>query len=306
MVVLGINAIRYNQKFLIQRDTITGPYIQDIGDPLLSTEEGGGQAAFSPDGKLYVYYNPLTELQVFDFDRSTGLLDNYRTTALVDSPLVQIGGIAFSPNSRFLYVSNAWDLYQFDLQANELEASRVHIGHFDGFTGPNSILPANFYQGLLGPDCKVYFWTSNTTQYLHVIHQPDLKGHACQLEKHGIETPVYTGSPPNFPNYRLGSGPVCDSTISMISTAVPIVVESDQVSLYPNPAAERVRVAWYKPLEGRLVLADLHGRPVLERPIGVAQREAELSVAGLPEAVYLLRIRTKEGDTITKKLVIAR
>ncbi len=102
-----------------------------------------------------------------------------------------------------------------------------------------------------------------------------------------------------------------DSSVHFVNHAcdlVPVQEISEQLplGLSPNPTSEQLRVVWYKPLEGRLVLADLHGRPVLERQIGVGQRKVELWVADLPKGVYILCLQTRQGGIVAKKLVISR
>ncbi len=265
-----------------------------------------GQAGFSPDGSKYVRMNPWNGLHIYDFDRCGGWLSN---PLKIDFPndTISSGGVSVSPNNRFLYVSASRKVYQFDLRANDIESSRVLVAEYDGFQSPFS---TRFYQHMLAPDGKIYLTAPSSVNILHIIHHPNRKGLACELEQHGLILPtLHAFAVPNFPYFRLSAldGSPCDT----LGIDMPVGVEEQAetnvaMAIFPNPAAERVRVVWYEPLEGRLVLADLHGRELLERPIGVGQREMELSVAGLPEAVYLLRIRTKEGDTVTKKLVISR
>jgi len=272
-------------KFFLQADTILGPYHQSIGAPIYNTGSAGGQAVFSPDGTSYVYYDPDTDIMIHDFDRETGLLSNYRHISLVDSAFVLFGGVAISPNSRFLYVSNLWDAYQFDLWANDIASSRVHIGHFDGFTDP--LLPVNLYRMQLGPDCKIYMNSTNTVSYLSVIHYPDRKGLACDLELHGIALPTrHRASIPPFPNYRLGTGEVCDSTISMTSGVFPVQVPIEVLEVMPNPSNDQVKVLLpYLVERGKLLLFDFNGRVMAEQNISL-QDKLSLEVSHLPAGVY--------------------
>ena len=48
---------------------------------------------------------------------------------------------------------------------------------------------------------------------MHVINRPNLGGEACDMQQHVFDFPYYYRSPPNFPNYRLGSldGSACDT-----------------------------------------------------------------------------------------------
>ena len=175
---------------------------------------GVGQAVFSPDGSKYAEYATLSleeghYLDVYDFDRCTGLLSNPRQITMQDSAWA--GGVAISPNSRYLYVSSFVNVYQYDLWAADVEASRDTVAVWDGFGG---LFATTFYLAQLAPDGKIYINSNNGSRYLHVIEQPDLPGDSCQVCQHCLEIPsVNNFSLPNFPNYRLGplEGSPCDT-----------------------------------------------------------------------------------------------
>ncbi len=193
-----------------------GPQLQEkqaLGDTI---NDDLGQARFSPDGRYYVVYNSVSNtigsfLDIYDFDRCTGLLSNPIHVAFNDGPIA--AGMSISPNSQFVYVSSGIFLYQYDLWADDIEASRVIIAEYDGFVD-NLNLPTTFHQMQLAPDGKIYMSCSSATFYLHVIHNPNEKGLACNFEQHGIELPTRNGfSVPYHPNYRLGpiDGSFCDT-----------------------------------------------------------------------------------------------
>ena len=112
-------------------------------------------------------------------------------------------GVAFSPNGRFLYVSTVLDVYQFDTEADDIAASEVHIAHWDSTYSPFPPFAALFSNMQLAPDGKIYIGTGNGTQVLHVIHNPDEPGLACNMAQHGIDLERYfSNSLPNHPNYH--------------------------------------------------------------------------------------------------------
>lgn len=184
---------------------------QTIGSKLYP---GAGQADFSPDGSRYAIFDTYNSsmpdaVDVYDFDRCTGLLSNARHFELWISSYA--GGVTFSPNSRYLYVHTTLVVAQYDLEAPDLAASRVELAWYDGYESP---FPTHFFAGQLAPDGKIYICTSNGTDVLHVIHRPDEAGSACLVEQHGIRLPTYNAtSMPNFPHYRLGplDGSPCDT-----------------------------------------------------------------------------------------------
>jgi len=181
---------------------------QEIGEP---TVQGLGQSTFSPDGRFYVMFNTVDLeigqfVEIYDFDRCSGHLSNHRRIQYDED--ASSGGVAISPNSRYLYVSSYLYIYQYDLWADDIEASRETVAEYDGYVAP---FATRFYLAQLAPDNKIYISCPNGVTVLHVIHQPNEKGLACNVEQHGIHLPTYNGaSMPNFPNFRLG--PLDDST----------------------------------------------------------------------------------------------
>jgi PKD repeat protein len=178
-------------------------------------KSGVGQAVFSPDGNIFARMNSISLTQgqyveIYQFDRCTGLLSNQIQIHYDDDAYA--AGIAISPNSRYLYVSSFTNLYQFDLQSSNIQASKKKVAEFDGFN-ENGIY-TTFYLAQLAPDGKIYINVPSGVHYLHVIHQPNLPYPDCNVEQHGIHLPTYnSASLPNFPNYRLGplDGSPCDT-----------------------------------------------------------------------------------------------
>lgn len=288
-------------KFLIKPDTILGPFNQTIGLPIKRTGSGGGQALFSPDGNTYVYYDPDTDIMIFDFDRENGELSNFRHITLQDSTGLLFGGAAISSNSRFLYVSNTWDLYQFDLHASDTESSKVHIGHYDGFI---AFAPTIFYRMQLGPDCKIYMSSRNAGDVLHVIHYPNLKGVECGFEQHGIPLATYNvpGYLPTFPNYRLGTGEVCDSTISVMSGILPVFQSDSNLAVFPNPVINNLNIRLDNEVIQQVNLFDTSGRLILNKNKmdSSSAKLHSISFSDLSPGVYFLEIISNKERHVEK------
>jgi hypothetical protein len=201
------------------RVLITPDGIENIGMASTSfsiPEEGVGQSVFSPDGSIFVRVNAVTfdngqYIEIFFFDRCNGLLTEVKRIQYGDEALGM--GAAISPNSRFLYVPSTNYLYIYDLQAANIQASKVTVP-YDGFLDEDHGFPTTFFLAQLAPDGKIYINASSGVHYLHVIHQPNLPYPDCMVEQHGITLPTYNAfSMPNFPNYRLGplDGSPCDT-----------------------------------------------------------------------------------------------
>ena len=215
-------AIKFTNGIL---DTII---VQSIGE--VNNWGSAGQAAFSPSGSKFARYNLVDDLSLFDFDRETGLLSNYLKIHVVDSG--NVGGLAFSPNGKYLYVCARHDMYQFDIEAVNIQTSKLHLGHYDGYLAP---FPATFYHLQIGPDCRIYGIPSNGSTIMHLIKYPNRRGLACEFEQHGFNLPVGNSvTLPNFPNYRLDIAAPCDSSIIINSTYN--MVEESKIKIFPNPS----------------------------------------------------------------------
>jgi len=183
---------------------------QEIGLPMI---DGFSMSAYSPDGQHYAAYNGISlddgaYLDVYDFDRCAGLFENHRQ---IFFSLGTIGGVTFSPNSKYLYLSKETQLFQYDLESPDFESSQVLVDTFDGFVSTSYAI---FYQPQLAPDGKIYICCLGSTKVMHVIHSPDEAGVGCQFQQHGIPLPVHNGqSLTSSPYYRLGplDGSSCDT-----------------------------------------------------------------------------------------------
>jgi hypothetical protein len=210
IIVPEWNSNRY-YRYLLTPQGIDTMGVHEVEEPIMN---GLGQALFSPDGSKHVRYNAISFdagewISVYDFDRCTGLLSNVQQINLpVGGPS---GGAAISKNSRYLYTTSNIYIYQYDLQAADVLATRTLVAEYDGFLDP---FPTNFYQAQLAPDGKIYICAANGVLSMHVIHHPDQYCPDCFIDQHSIALPTYNSfSIPNLPNYRLGpiDGSPCDT-----------------------------------------------------------------------------------------------
>ncbi|MGB3869291.1 MAG: hypothetical protein WA937_07485 [Flavobacteriales bacterium] len=254
-----------------------------------------GQACFSPDGSRFAYYSGFgtADLEVFDFDRCTGLFSNPVQISINDAN--SMGGVAFAPNSRYLYVSSVLDVYQYDTEVSDIAATMVHIAHWDSTYSPSPPFATMFDIAQLAPDGKVYIGTGNGTLRLHVIHNPDEPGLACNLEQHGVELPRYfMNSLPNHPNYHLGAvaGSVCDSL--GINTLTPALSQGEgEMRAFPNPSADGHFVLGYPAHAGVgwLEVRDIAGRVVLHERIPQWSTVHAVELLGQAAGMYNCTLR---------------
>ncbi len=249
-----------------------------------------GQAAFTPDQKKYVRYSFYNGIHIYDFDNETGDLSN---SIHVDTPTddsTTLGGAAISPNSRFLYITHPFRVSQYDLEAVNVKDSEEIVAEWDGFQNP---FPTIFYLAALAPDGKVYISSTSSTKNLHVIHYPDCKGLASNLEQHGIDLPAFNfASIPNFPHYRnMPSGIDCD-TVQVSSNDTEIALKEFKV--FPNPSFGDFIVEFSNPIRsGYFSLYDIAGKEVLNVPVNENQLQVEIQAPTHLKGLYFYKIKEK-------------
>jgi len=231
-------------RFLVSPTGIQTFATQTIGTGYLVGD--AWQAAFSPTGDKYAIntgYGPFvhdtTSLNIYDFDRCTGLLSNpiqYPVFRTDTTTLSSIFSICFSPNGKYLYWSNSDSIFQYDLQTNTSINVAVYdtmlIPHYEDSLGLK--LSLKFYFMQLGHDNRIYIGTFYN--HLHYIDKPDMYGAACDVHQFGIKLPKLIH--PffiNMPFYTTppiwGSG--CDS---LTPVSIKEGLYFDGLSIYPNPS----------------------------------------------------------------------
>lgn len=165
-------------------DTI--PVVSTVG----SLNDGGtiygynaaGQMTFSNYGNEVascVYDNGTIEL--FDFDKSTGILSNARLMA----GYFRIWGVAFSPNDSLLYITQ-WtsnNITQFNLYAGSVAnimSSATVIGQA---TSTNPYYSAGYLQ--IARNNKIYV-ARCSMNYIGVINYPNVLGTSCGFVNNGV------------------------------------------------------------------------------------------------------------------------
>lgn len=178
-----IVAHRWNSNafvsFLVTAEGVqTKPIMSNVG----SMHAGPGRNAigamkFSPDGrKLAVaLWREANKYEVFDFDRSTGLVKNPKTFA----PYPEAYGVEFSPDGTKLYGSS-----------NGEGGGQAQIFQFDLKTGAATVIgkSANRKVGSLqrAPDGKIYI-AREDNPFLGVIENPNADGMAAKYVDDGFK-----------------------------------------------------------------------------------------------------------------------
>ncbi|WP_343745583.1 gliding motility-associated C-terminal domain-containing protein [Chitinophaga sp.] len=180
-----------NNSFYVWPLTATGigtPTIYNVGLPI--ADDGGwetiGCLKVSPDGQWLTHVKGNTSTsttsttEIFRFNNQTGAITG--PVAALDN-LNQGYGMEYAPGGKLIYVTatNGRDLFQFDLTATNINASRVLISHS----------PTINYGSLqLAPDGQIY--VAGEAGYdiaanaISIIHNPDVPGLACNFQESAL------------------------------------------------------------------------------------------------------------------------
>jgi len=272
-----------------------------------------GQVMFTPDGTKYIesgisdFVNTY-HINIFDFDRCTGLLSNPQLITFVDSSGSVSSSAAVSANSRYLYVASRFKIWQFDLHATDILASKTVVAEIDTFYQQIGTINwgMSFVWMQLGPDNKIYI-CAGIPSYLHTIDNPDESGLACSVNQHSFRLPSLNAySMPNFPNYRLGpiDGSPCDTLgiDNIVNINDKLDNNTEPVKLYPNPASDyitlfvpRLTKAW------EFALYDITGKEVFKNQSRGAFRSYNIN--HLAQGMYLWKLVYEDGKVENGKMV---
>jgi hypothetical protein len=277
-------------------------------------ERGFGQSCFSPDGSIFCrVQRGFSEVEIYDFDRCIGNLTLRRTFPmplktlyLDDNNQSEFVGCAISPNNRYLYFNNSDNLYQFDLcESNLKKGNFVHIAEWDKFVDsedPNRGPATDFFQMRNMPNGEICIVTVNTTHYLHVIHEPNKAGKACNFEQRGITLPRFNSLTLNyFPNFNLydQQGSICDS-LGIDDPKHKVWETGNKVKIFPNPTNDWFKIYLPNCKGGSLKIFDVSGR--LLREVGLVEdlETYTIDVSEFPAAVYMVSVYTCTGYETVK------
>ncbi|MBL0190929.1 MAG: hypothetical protein IPQ18_06175 [Saprospiraceae bacterium] len=294
------------RRLLIAKDSIFESELISTG---IREYVNKGQCTFSHDGSMYAscsFYglspNFTVYLDVYDFDRCSGEL-TWRGQDIYQG-LYPACGVAFSPDSKLLYLSLGRKLMQYDMSQEQYQSTRMEIDTFDGFHDP---IHTTFFMLQNAPDGKIYMSATNTVRYLHVINDPNIRGIGCNFKQHSLKLPVHNNfGVPNYPNYRLGplKGSPCD-TLPVVSTDTEGEIP---LSLSPNPVSDELQIGYdlrgdYQHSEAEVW--DMQGRLMLRQPLDSYQNRTSLSTRDWLPGIYAVRI-VRYGSVLAWDKVVKR
>lgn len=276
-----------------------------------------GQIDFSPDGNKLAFTGAGGVIEVFDFDRCTGLLSNPVTidTDPMMPPYKNYWSVAFSNDASKLYITSILDnnncyLFQFDLNAPNIYATKDTLW---------TVVSTQFvYIGKLKrmEDGKIYLSTgigyypypdslrNYINENLSVINSPDSLGTACDFQPYSFYLGgkrTYYGLP-NNPDYHLGPkmGSGCDTLTAINEQAQNLVISK----LFPNPNRGEFTINYFLPdgKSGELEVFNTTGQRMYKQYLPHYTYMQNISLKNLPQGIYLLKI-TSGNKIMSKKFI---
>ena len=271
--------------FLVTKDSIYDKGLQSFANPTWGAWDIRGQSTFNSDGSMFAttsHGGSSGLIFIANFDRCYGMLSNPRTIQMPsysqhlpwDTSIMErlAVGLAFSPNSQFLYVISQCNIHQFDLSDN----SWYHVSGLD--TIPNKF--QEYETCYMGPDNRIYIGNfGGLSKQMSRIDNPDVKGAGCAfcprcLRLDSLGSTAYVGTPPCMPNYSLGA-----KTCWPLSNE-QLILNNEQWALYPNPVNA---ILYIKNAKGKVKkLYNLYGQLL------ISTAKEEMDISGLPKGLYFL------------------
>jgi hypothetical protein len=274
---------------------------------------------FSKSGSKMAAVTTQGLIELFDFDRCTGLITYRQTIQVPASPIRDFFSCEFSPSERYLYVSALGNthptyLIQFDLSAANILLSADTLWTYTATPQAGGFLK-------LAPNNKIYFacaWYDgmnfnypypDTAFYtvnnnLSVINYPDSPGAACDFQPFsfnlGLTARCYWGLP-NNPDYEMGAMAPCDSLTTIDDGQ--LTIDNGKLFVFYH-SGWQIAFINAKDLKGKsysLSVFDLMGKEVY-REEGKADRyfTKDLNCAEFANGIYIVSLQTEREKLVER------
>jgi len=318
------------QLWAFENDTLSSPTYQLIGERYFR-EFTIADLTFNPTGTKLASASFSGILELYDFDRCTGLLANpmilsprgtvqinFMDTSISNSEHGQYFGCAFSPSGRFLYANSRDTVWQYDLEEDNIPASSTVLWY-----DTLNIDSLNLGTMELGPDGRIYIGACDVynrctgqigpnynfnppnqyNSWLAVVNFPDSVGAGCDFKRHGLYLGGRgtSGGLPRTYNTQLGVwvGSPCDPNTTGEANDKD---QNAKLKVFPNPANDKINIIW--PVQGGYtwVLKSIAGVTLISGTQQVGN--ATISTAHLPEGMYFLEVHSAKEHKVEKVLVV--
>ncbi len=283
--------------FRVTQDSIYQEPVQGFAEPHFGFFDTDGQTMFNQQGTMYASNTRhCTAVFIANFDRCYGTLSNPK---IIHTPPITIHnpfdttemefnynvGLAFSPNSQFLYISSRFNIWQYELNNTDSASAWVHIAGLDT-TWQAFMNYSNMY---LGADSKLYIGNfAGLSAQMSVINNPDVKGAGCTFCPRCLRFPDFDATtPPCMPNYSLGAKDTCFPVGVTYNIKEPL----SELLVYPNPTYNILYIK--NQYNKKKELYNSIGQLIL------TTTKDEVNVTMLPKGLYYVKV-----GSITKKVII--
>jgi len=261
-----------------------------------ATDVGSMRTVFNSDGTmmarlLYSWNEGQQEyIELYSFDRCDGTWQLLETIGgfVFDRFLVEpFSDIEFSPDGRYLYWALTRDLIQFDVTVpmGEVHTTADTVAIYEEVEDS----PPPFFTDLMTlPNGKIVLGSTVATGFLHLIHEPNRRGIACDVQQSAYLMPMYPdGSrrmkvvflPSPAPIYMEPADLVCDTATDAVHVGT--------ASAYPNPTTGAVylpQLTRQQPCYDVKVYSTAGGT-VLQMLVC----DGEVDLSSLPLGLYLIK-----------------
>ena len=285
-------------KILVNSSGVQSPLIQHIGISYTFANAINGVCNENPNGEkmVFVYQSASTspylptQIDLFHFDRCSGLFSNYTQLLFPNiTDTVVLGICCFSPSGKYLYSHDGHSIWQFDLTVSNIKNSEIYVGKSDS----NALLHMQ-----IGPDNKIYVGPYGSANYIGVINHPDSLGAACDFQPYQIYCHgggnYADGGLPNTPNFALGAVAPCGVGIENIVTT------NESLTVCPNPTNSSLKISSRQIIKS-ITVFDLVGKEIFNEVINKKMETIDLE--GHSNGLYFIKIINENGEIITKKIV---
>ncbi len=306
------DGLRY-RSLLLERDEVkqevvsTLPELSSDWFTLLDSLGSNTNLFFaSQDGSRLLDNYGYHHVKLMSFDRCSGMVSLLDTIDTGIYP-VQIGSNTYeenmftyelSPSGRYLYGVGDAGYMQWDLEAADVEGSRMQLGgppwQLDSYQNPLVGLVGGFFVFGYGPDGKLYNLIRNTHS---VVEYPDERGEESGFCLAADNPPSCLHVPYELfsnrhPNFRLGplSGSGCDSLLSGVQVIGSV---GPELEVLPNPARDQVSIrlnAKSPQGEWLVQIFNMSGGLVQQNTFPAAATEWAFSVQDWPSGMYVVRL----------------
>jgi hypothetical protein len=320
-----------NNEFWVYLVDSIGIYLQPVQFEGVSHFDNAGDMTINPVGDKLVLTGLGSHIGVFNFNRCTGAISNEVVVEMFDPPgsyfKAYFSG-SFSPDGSKLYAlsnqaiyDSTSKLYQFDLTAPDIAASRILIDTFTIDASPacmelapdGKIYISSFY---IGPGTNWPYPDTSCWNYINsnlsVINYPDNLGTACDFQPFSFYlngSRTYFGLP-NNPDYELGAwvGSPCDTLTTYLTPNPSPEARGAWMQAWYNNSWQLIQVNASKLLgkSGVLRILDVQGRLLSEQELEEIQGgyfTDEINTKEFKTGLVIVHLIT-DKEQLTQKVMI--